>query len=949
MNGFLKETAQTIFENNSELKDLVIVLPNRRAGLFFTQHLNSLVTVPTWMPQVQTIEDLFYELAGQRPVDNLTLIFELYKVYLSVHPQAEPFDKFYYWGEMILKDFNDVDQFLVNASKLYHHLSEIKTITTDFSYLTEQQIALIQQFWKSFVHQEKDHQQKFLNFWEILSVLYTKFQESLKISAMAYSGMLYRQVAENLQSLPIPQKKYIFVGFNAFTKTEEYLLKHYVENFAAEIYWDVDQYYLDPRQEAGLFFREYLRDKVFKTTFPKEFPDRIRNQNKLIKTYATPLKVNQANLVGTLLKTIPDSENLQETAVILPDEQLLFPLLHALPERTHEINVTMGYPVKNTPVYAFLEAVLELQRFIKVEDGKVKFYYKPVRDILSSPYLKVPFADFVQAIVDEIEKQNQIYVDAEALHKGGFIFQQIFKKLNAQEIIDYLAELIKNLADLLPTDSIQRNYLFQCFKQLNQLKLIFNNAKDIPISLEFIIRLFRQIFREVKLPFEGEPLKGLQIMGVLESRNLDFKRIVICNMNEESFPPSAGLNSIIPFNLRKAFGLPVQEQNDAIYAYTFYRLLHTADEVHLIYTTSGDQGKANEKSRYLQQLSIESGLDLESQVIYVPLNLQPSEPIVIHKNEDTHQVLQKFVVNEASEFQAALSPSAINTYLDCKLRFYFQYVAGLKEKESVKEEVDALVFGNLAHLSLELLYENFMEMKGRRKLLPEDFESLKSYIFPSIEKAIRKQYFIQNEESLTLSGQMIIVRDLLQKYLEALLEIDQKYAPFSILSLEKDYHAEVKISTNEGEKRIALRGIIDRLDEKNGVIRMIDYKSGQDKKDFVSIPSLFDREAKDRNKAAMQTLFYGLLYQFENPENTHALKPAIFNLKEIFSVDFDPYLKNKTKEIKEVESYFHEREAYENGLENLLKEIFDSTTSFDQTDNLMKCRLCPFNEICSRG
>jgi CRISPR/Cas system-associated exonuclease Cas4 (RecB family) len=948
MNSFLKETARNIYKNHSDLKELVIVLPNRRAGLFFSQYLNVLIEKPTWMPEIKTIEDVFYDFAGQKPEENLVLIFELYKVYQAVNPHAETFEKFYYWGEMILKDFNDVDQFLVNPTKLYHHLSEIKTLTSDFSFLSEEQIALIQQFWKSFVHQDKAHQTNFLNFWEILDTLYEKYNQHLKINGIAYSGMLYRKVVENLNSIQQTDKHFIFIGFNAFTQTEEILIKHFVAHFKAEIFWDVDEYYLDQNQEAGLFFRQYQRDKVFQPTFPKAFPNQIKNSNKVIHTYAVPLKVNQANLVGSILNNISTNEPLQETAVILPDEQLLFPLIHALPDHAQEINVTMGYPVKNTPIYAFLEAVLELQRYIKVEDDKIKFYHKPVRDILSSPYLKGNFGTFVQNVIALMEKNNQIYLDSDVLVQGGVIFAHIFKRLQVDQVFDYLTELMRLLADIIAEDSIQRNYLFQCFKQLNQLKVIFAQNDQIPIDLEFILRLFRQIFREVKLPFEGEPLKGLQIMGVLESRNLDFKRVIICNMNEESFPPSRGMNSIIPFNLRKAFGLPVQEQNDAIYAYTFYRLLHAADEVHLIYTTSGDQGKANEKSRYIQQLEIESGLTIKENVIYVPLHLQANPPIVIEKTPEVLKGLNKFVLKGEDSSLSALSPSAINAYLDCKLRFYLQYLAELKEKDAVKEEVDALVFGNLAHDSMELLYGNYIKMKERATLYAEDFALLRSYIYPSIEKAIRIQYHLTEEDPLNLSGQMIIVRDLLQQYLGALLHIDEAYAPFTILHLEEAFKAQISINTSEGEKAIALKGIIDRVDQKEGIIRMIDYKSGQDKKDFGGIDSLFDRDTKDRNKAAMQTLFYGLLYQYENPLNTLALKPAIYNLKEIFTEDFDPFLKDKSKDIQEVENYLLVEENFQQGLKKILEEIFDPSMPFDQTEKPEKCKFCSFKEICGR-
>jgi ATP-dependent exoDNAse (exonuclease V) beta subunit len=410
---------------------------------------------------------------------------------------------------------------------------------------------------------------------------------------------------------------------------------------------------------------------------------------------------------------------------------------------------------------------------------------------------------------------------------------------------------------------------------------------------------------------------------------------------------------MIPFNIRRAFGLPVQEQNDAIYAYTFYRLLHSAEEVHMIYTTASDQGKSGEKSRYIQQMTVEMGLDTKDEVIFVPIDQKSPGAITIQKEPEVLQLLEKYVVREDGTSKTAFSPSALIVYLDCRLKFYLQYLAGIKEKEEVSEEIDAGVFGNLAHYSMENLYMGFMERKKRDVLEPGDFKELKkNWVFPAIEKAIRTFYHLEDAAETKLNGQLAIARDVLQKYIIRVLEIDEASAPFRLVSLEKgkDYEAKLEIETEKGIQKIALKGIIDRVDELNGVIRLIDYKSGGDKKEFPDIPSLFDRDHKSRNKAAMQTMFYGLIYQETHPENTAPLKPAIFNLKEIFAEDFNPYLqlREPRKSGIELTDYRDHQEEYVAGLKGLLEEMYNPGVPFSQTDDLKKCEYCPYKEICGR-
>jgi hypothetical protein len=952
MESFLRKTAQEILEKNSSLKDLVIVLPNRRAGLFFLQHLGDLIKTPIWMPETKTIEDVFYQFAGQRPADDLSLIFELYRVYQNLNTDAESFDRFYFWGEMILKDFNDLDQFMADAGKLYHHLSEIKELESDLSFLSETQVELIRQFWNSFQRQDRKHQEKFLKFWQILSPLYNQFHATLQVSGLAYSGMLYRKVATGLDTLPKPEKKYVFVGFNAFTGTEELLIKHFITEYGAEIYWDIDAYYLeDKNQEAGMFFREYQNDKTFGPTFPKTIPEQISARQAKIQTYATPLKSNQANLVGAILESIGPEENWEETVVILPDEQMLFPVLHVLPPSISKVNVTMGYPIRNAPVYAFLEAVLEMQRYLKMEEGKVLFYHKQVKNLLGSTYLNAVNPEFAKEILKEIQDQNMLYVPISQLQQGGELHALVFSKVQSPQLFQYLADLIKILADRLEEEPLQRSYLFQCYKQLNRIREVLESQDIQSLDLEFMIRLFRQIFREVKLPFEGEPLQGLQVMGVLESRNLDFKRVIICNMNEESFPPSAGLNSMIPFNIRRAFKLPVQEQNDAIYAYTFYRLLHSAEEVHMIYTTTADQGKAGEKSRYIQQMTVEMGIDKEEQVVFVPIDLKGTDPISINKTQDVISQLERYKVRSDGTSMTSFSPSAINVYIDCRLKFYLKYIAGLNEKEEVKEEVDPAVFGNIAHYSMEFLYEGFIERKRRKTLRPEDFEDLKqNWIYPAIEKGVRKFYNLEADKDTRLNGQIAIVRDVLHGYIVRLLDIDQAAAPFQILSMEKEHKAIFEVQAPYGDFKVSLKGYIDRVDLQNESIRLIDYKSGADKKEFSKVEDLFEPAIKNRNKAAMQTLFYGLLYASMHPENMNPLKPALFNFKEVFQDDFNPYLQQgePRKPKIEVNDYREYRDDFESHLSTRLMELFDSEIPFDQTDDLDKCKICPYVDICGR-
>jgi CRISPR/Cas system-associated exonuclease Cas4 (RecB family) len=942
---FLKETAQQLLESGRDLKDLQVVLPNRRAGLFFTKYLGELIQQPVWMPEVITIEQLVYQLAGNTPTDDLTLVFELYEEYRSLQKDAEPFDRFFHWGELILKDFNDLDQFLAPVKQVYAHLAEIKEFESDLSFLTEEQWALIAQFWKAFERQNETEQERFLKFWQILGSLYEGFQERLQKSGLAYGGQLYRQVATTTDSIVQPDKQVIFIGFNAFTLAEEKIITHYIAAFGAEIFWDVDAYYLeDPLQEAGLFFRDYIKNPVLAKTFPERIPAEIQKKGHQIHTHSIPLKTNQANLVGKLLEQVGPNEPLEETVIVLPDEQLLFPVLHQLPEVITKLNVTMGYPMRNAPIYAFLDAVLDLQRHAKVKEGQVTFYHKPVLDLLAYSYLQAAEGDWAADAAKKIQTENWVDVPRELVSKENTLFGLVFQKVSGDSLLEYLIAIIKHLAKELQEDPTQKSYLFQAFKQLNRVAEIFSATGSKGLKVEFLLNLFRKLFRDLKLPFEGEPLQGLQVMGVLESRNLDFRRVIICDVNEGSFPPGGGIQSMIPMNLRKAFRLPVQEQNDAIYAYTFYRLLHRAEEVHLIYTTAGEQGKASEMSRFIQQMRVELPIAVPESVL-VPVNLTPNQSIVLAKTPDMLAILSRyFKPMGEEEAEKKFSASALNMYLDCRLRFYLRYVAQLKEKEEVVTTIDPMTFGTLLHRGIELLYE-IPEGKDFRDLDSHEIERLLPQVPQAVERAFRELYKKEDGEELLLTGQLQIAKEVLAKYSEAVLAYDQRNGDFRIVGLEKEHLAHLRIETEEGHQEVALGGVIDRMDIKDEVVRLLDYKTGKDTKKVSTIASLFDRDDKKRNKAAMQTFLYAFFYQYQNPESQLPIKPGIINIKEIYSQDFSPYLQLNNSEVHDYREF---AEEFEQGLRGLLEEIVNPLVPFDQTEDKKKCTYCAYKELCGR-
>ena len=618
----------------------------------------------------------------------------------------------------------------------------------------------------------------------------------------------------------------IFAGFNALTTAEEVIIAAIIKQSHAEMYWDLDAYYFkNTDQEAGFFLRKYARHKVFGPTFPAHIPDLLSTRLQEIEMVGVPLSVGQAKLLGEVLQKSPglsETEDPEKTAVVLPDEQMLFPVLHSLPAAYTEINVTMGYPLKDTPLYGFLEHLLDLQQNVwESNAGKTCFYFQNVLSILKHPYFSQHSPEIAAGIIKDIELTNRIHVETEDLQTNYF-YREVFRKVDkVEEIFDYLLEVLLLINRKMSKGAeeqsftIEKEYVFHFYTQLKRLKEIVT-ARRIDFALPTFIKLFRHIIHNLKLPFSGEPLNGLQVMGVLETRNLDFENVYILSMNEGKFPPGVNQSSFIPFNLRKGYNLPTYEHQDAIYAYNFYRLIQRAKKVVLFYNTESGLQTGGEMSRFLYQLQYEAPVKVKQRVLSNPIKVPFPVPIVIPKDEKVMAALQVYTSGSTEGSARSLTPSAFNIYLDCRLKFYFRYVLRLFESDSIQEEIDAAVFGNLLHHTMEAFYRKILAVKGHNLILEEDLQQ-SAYLEQAVINAFMVHFHLEHEQDIQFEGRNLIVKEIILKMGREIVKNDSIYAPFYIVGLEAEeeaYRVSIPIETMTGSKKVSIKGIIDRVSAK---------------------------------------------------------------------------------------------------------------------------------------
>ena len=946
MKPFLKELAERIIAKHSKLEELTIIFPNRRAALFFRKYLAELLNKPIWSPNLISVEELFAQQSSLVETDRLDLIFRLYSVYREVMPNKESFDQFYFWGDMLLRDFDEVDKYLVNAPLLFKDLSNLRELDERFDYLTEEQKEFLKDFWLNFQDKPVGSKDEFLKVWSGLPKVYTEFTKSLQQDGLGYGGMIHRHVADKLAKTKKEANAYqnvIFAGFNALTKSEEILLSFYV-NHGAHVYWDADTYYTESQQqEAGQFFRAYKNHSVLGKTFNEPLPSNLSNTEleKNVALIGVSQRVGQAKLVGQQLEEkLKQGLDPEKTVIVLADESMLMPVLHSLPPYLESVNVTMGYPLRNVPLYNLLELLLDLQINRKGE----YFNHRQVVAILSHAYILMLDADRAHEIRLDIIHKNRVVIKASEFEVSP-VLPLFFKVVDESSISAYLLDAVQTIGvRLTEQSSFDQEYAFHFHKHLTRLHEVLRDSNSQP-DIKGFQKLFRQVIQSLRIPFAGEPLKGLQIMGVLETRNLDFENVFMLSLNEGHLPASPRQGSYIPNAIRKAYNLPTHDHQDAIYAYLFYRVLQRARNITLLYNTEPDILGMGEMSRYVRQLISESGWNINQQVLTNQIQINTRSAIIIEKDESILSLLKSKYIDFVGR---GLSPSALNEYIECSLKFYLKHLAGLKEAAEVEEDLDARVFGNFLHDVMHRFYADIIAQRDSRIITIDDFESatVNEKLKKLIDIAFINYYQLDPEKEVVYEGQRVVVKEIVRKFSEHILKLDKSYAPFTIELIEdKDFSMMVAV---EGAKELSIKiaGRIDRVDNKDGVVRIIDYKTGADKLPFESIDSFFSRDGK-RNKAAFQTVLYAWMF-YEKKKDTIAisqLTPGLINRENLFKEPFKFAFEMDRKSLLDVRPYLPD---FEGGLKRLLAELFDEGIPFAQTKEEKICIYCAYKSICRR-
>ena len=964
MKPFLYQVATLFYQQyGAEIHRLAFVFPNRRAGLFFQKYLSEISEKPLFSPSILTINDLFMQLSGKHPADKIQMLFRLYELYKQRSGSSESFDEFIYWGEMLLNDFDDIDKYMVDARMLFRNVSDLKSLDDDFNYLSPEQVQAIRSFWSSFYPKgDSPNQQHFLELWEILYDLYAGLRTSLAKDGCGYDGMIFREVVEQLEKEPMsdfPFDQVVFVGLNALSVSEERLLLALQKKGVADFYWDyVGPWVTDPDNKASFFLGRNLRLFPSRMELPATGPVQAE-----IRVMGVPSAIGQAKQVYPILQALADEQQLTDesalrTTIVLPDEHLLVPVLNAIPEAIQHINVTMGYPLAGTPVAALMEYILTLQKNIRYIDRVPVFYFRDVLPILNHQYVMAAAPEEVSQLVKDMTAGNRIYVHAADLNRHELLSILFTPVQNTEELSDYLIHVLEALNACLrnnrpnPDDEemisnstqtaagIEQEFIFHYFATVNRMKEVMREAK-IEMRLDTYFRLLKRMTDLITIPFEGEPLSGLQVMGVLETRALDFDRLIILSMNEGIFPLKKAANSFIPYNLRRGFGLPTYEHQDSVWAYHFYRLIRRAKQVTLLYDTRTTGLQTGEVSRFVHQLRYHYQYPLIDELVVYDVASSAVPPISVQKTAEVEKLLSDFLFGGPR----ALSASAINTYLDCPLKFYFSVLEQIQEEDEITETVERDVFGSILHKVMEDLYAPF---KG--KLVTADLLKLLRKDQPLLTGTIARAFaelFFKSPVVRPLEGENFLTGEMIRKYAEKILEQDARFTPFHYIESEKKVRATITLS----DRRIVqLKGFIDRVDSLDRVLRIVDYKTGSGKLEFESVEGLFDKEAKDRPKAVMQVFLYAWMYQ-QLPEYTGMpIQPAIYYLRTLFQRSFDPVVEQKKGRGKadKVNSFQDFASDFEDKLRQCLDEIFDLDIPFTQTETGKACAYCSFRGLCGK-
>lgn len=959
MESFLKLVAADLYKHTEgNLAHTAVVFPNKRAGLFFNEYLAQESESPIWSPAYVSISELFRSLSPWEVGDPVKLVCELYKIFRRETQSTETLDDFYFWGEMLISDFDDADKNKVDTDKLFSNLQDLRNIMDDYTFIDDEQEEAIRQFFQNFsIERRTALKERFISLWDVLGNIYKGFRESLASQNIAYEGMMYRHVIEHLDVDKLPYEKYVFVGFNVLNKVEHTLFTQLKDAGKAVFYWDYDEFYMkENRQavthEAGEFIRRNLRD----------FPSPLSGE--LFKNLSKPKEVHyiasstenaQARYLPQWIRnnlTTPE----KETAVVLCNEALLQPVLHSLPAEVKHVNITMGFPLSQTPVYSFLIALLELHTHgFNFKSGRYTF--QSVVTLLKHPYTR-QLTGQAELLEKELTRNNRFYPLPGELGKDEFL-TRLFTPLSGNlNLCIRLSETLQQVAGIYQantsgtedTDAFNQLYresLFKAYTTINRFRTLIEED-ELTVQSETFRRLLVKVLSATNIPFHGEPAIGMQVMGVLETRNLDFRHLVLLSVNEGQLPKSGGDSSFIPYNLRKAFGMTTIEHKIAVYAYYFYRLLQRAERITLIYNTSSDGLNRGEWSRFMLQFLIEWPHPITRQFLEAGQSPQGTSSITVEKTPDVMRRMQSLFDVRANP-KAKFSPSALNYYLDCPLKFYYRYVAGLSAPDEVSAEIDSATFGSIFHYAAEHIYKDLtthgkvINKEALETLLRNEVK-LQDYV----DTAFKKLFFnVPQNEKPEYNGVQLINSAVIARYLKQLLQNDLRYAPFTFIASEMEVDEPIDIQTPKGVIKSRIGGIIDRMDSKDGTLRIVDYKTGGDTDTPPHVESLFIPDKK-RSNYVFQTFLYAAIMCRKQP--TMKIAPALLYIHRAATETYSSVIQmgepRKPKEA--VEDFSKYEKEYRERLQGLLEEIFNPEKSFAQTEIIEKCTYCDFKALCKR-
>ena len=948
MKGFLAEVAQCLYERyGDDVSSLSILFPSRRARLFFVDALSKIAKRPLWQPAWLTIDEMMSEISGLKVGDKMRLIAELYKIYSKYHD--EPFDKFYFWGEMLLADFDTVDKYRIPADRLFANIVDIKELEADVSYLTPEQLQIVTAFWRNLAEGASltDEKRRFLEVWRTLAPVYHEFRARLQSLGIAYAGMVHRTAADMIDEGRADfaeQRHYVVAGFNALSACEQRLLKFMATAADAEFFWDYDSYYTQNReQEAGMF----LRDNI--AMFPPR--SEVSHDNfhniKSVSAISTVSNVVQCKYVAEILRELADKQGSldKRTAIVLTDENLLEPLLHSLPAELGKVNVTMGYPLRQSLAYSLIERLLELQRHSRLDrEGRTLFYFQDVTGLLSHPYIADAEPERVQGILATIRKNRRVMIDG-AMLADGELLTTIFRRVEAWDALStYLQDVVSAVAGTpCGEDERSRRTEFLAVVAENLAKLHNSLVEcDLTLSQSVYISLLRRHLQGVRIPFEGEPLEGVQIMGILETRNLDFRNVILLSMNDDNFPGNrSAQSSFVPYNLRFAYGMPTPEHHEGVYAYYFYRLAQRCENLYMLYCSHADERNTGEPSRYIRQLEYETSFPIRRVEVGVDVFLEEEMAIEVKKSDAIIERMQRFLQPEAT---SKLSPTAFSLYVDCPLKFYFTVVAQLRAQDEIEEKVDDRILGNIFHYAAQQLYAELVDVKnpGERLRAISATENLERVV----DEAIRHEYLHTEDVSPEdYGGDLTLIRSVVIRYLRNVLAYDAVHDGFSVVQLEKPVRYDFPFAVGERALKLRFEGISDRVDRKSdGTMRIIDYKTGGKHLEYAGLTSLFEGTPDQRISNITKTMLYAMMMYHTSGCD---VRPELYYVRSMHDEGYSPMMVDKERKLSG-EMYSDLRVDFESLVASKLSEMYDPDIPFRQCEDEKACRYCDYCAVCGR-